>query len=134
MESLEDETDLLAPHLGQRPLAQPVDPSPAEPQLAAGWAVEPTEKVEQRGLPAATGSHHGDRLTEGDIEIDAVDGADESFVSAVLLAQAASAGDRVVGHCLMLLRSVQLRSQASSQRKSAWSLSAMPSSSRAAFE
>jgi RecA-family ATPase len=79
--------------------------------LASARAIEPTEKVEQGGLPAATGSHHGDRLTAGDVEIDAVD-----------------------GHCLMLLRSVQLCSQASSQRKSAWSLSTMPSSSRAAFE
>jgi hypothetical protein len=136
MEGLEHEADGAAPHPGQAPFPDLVDPPPPQPHLSARGPVEAAQQVQQRGFAAAAGPHHGHRLAGRDVEVDAVDGAHQCLSVAVVLAEPAGPQhDGVVdmAHDL-LLRPVQLCSQASNQRRSACSRSTIPSSNSAASE
>jgi len=69
------------------------------------------------------------------IQVDSVDRADQPGFPAVLLAQGAgSQNGGATGLVHDSLRVVQVRSHASSQRRSAWSRSTIPSSSSPAAE
>ena len=135
VEGLEHEADRLAPQPGQPPLAHRVDALPGQREFAAGGPVQPAQQVQQRGLPAAARSHHRNRLARGDVQVDLVDRADQPGFPAVFLAQAAGPQHGAPPVSLMIPSGwLQVRSHASSQRRSACSRSTMPSSSSPAAE
>jgi hypothetical protein len=75
VEGLEDVADVGPPDPGQGLLADVVDAPAVQRHLAARGLIQPAEKVQQRGLPAAARPHDRDRLARADVEIDPVDGA-----------------------------------------------------------
>jgi hypothetical protein len=77
---LEDEADTPAPQPGQRPLAEVVDALPAEPHLAVAGPVKTAEELQQRGLAAAAGPGHRERLPGRHVEVDPVDGPYQALV------------------------------------------------------
>jgi hypothetical protein len=94
VEGLEDEADRVAAEPGQRLLAEAVDAAPLQPHLPGRRALQAAQQVQQGRLAAAARSHHGQRLSRGDVELDRVERADEARSLAVLLRQPARAQDR----------------------------------------
>src|SRR3569833_1017985 len=70
IETLEDECDSVLAQLRKLRLRPVGDIAAVEPVLARGGTVDHAEHVEQGGLAAARGPHHGDKLPGGDLEID----------------------------------------------------------------
>ena len=85
---LEDEADVLAPVLGQQPLAGADEIVVAEPCLAAGRRVQAAEDVEQCRLAAARRAEQDDELALTDIEVHGSQRDDVDFPNSVDLRQA----------------------------------------------
>jgi hypothetical protein len=75
VEELEDHPHLGAPVAGQLRLAQAADPLASDDDDAARRLVQPGDQVQQRGFPAAGGTHHRHRLTRRDLQIHVVQGS-----------------------------------------------------------
>jgi hypothetical protein len=121
--------------MGQGPLAHLVDALACQPQLTGGRPVEAAQQMEQGRLPAAARSHHGHGLASNHVQVDTVNGADESLSAAVVLAEIPGPHNGLAGLVHRLpFRSVQVPSHASSQRRSAWRRSTIPSSSSQASD
>jgi len=63
LERLEDEPDLAVAHHRQLVLVEAAGVHPVEQVATAGGGVEAADDVHQRGLAAATGTHHRDVVT-----------------------------------------------------------------------
>src|SRR3990172_8438040 len=98
VESLEDETDLLIPDVGELVLAELVDLLAVEEVRAARGIVEAAEDIHQRRLPRARGAHDGDHLAACNLEVDPGERHHLVSAGAVDLGNSLGADDVVVGH------------------------------------
>ncbi len=73
IEELEDHADVAAAEQGQPVLVQLPEVLALYPDGAGGRPVQPGHHVQQGGLAAPRGPHHGDRLTRADPQVDAVE-------------------------------------------------------------
>ncbi len=121
VERLEDEAD---PNSHESAFARSDSRSirTSDHQICPSRPVEPAEQVEESGLPAAAGPGHRHCLPLGDHEVDLVDGADQSLSAAIVLATPralSGASGRGLDGPTVAGATVQVSSQASSQRRSA---------------
>jgi len=87
VERLEDKPNVAAPQSSERALAEAIHAVLTQPELTTRGSVKTTKEVEEGRLAAATRSHDGDGFTSSDLEVDVVDGADETLLAAVLPAK-----------------------------------------------
>ena len=71
---LEDESDVVAAHRGERVLGEPAEDMLTDRDLARGGSVEPAQQVQQRRLSGARGPAHDQQLTRVHAQVDARDG------------------------------------------------------------
>ena len=78
---------------------QPVDPLPAQPDLAARGGLKAAEHVQQRGLARAGRPHDRHELADADVQVDSADGLDGHAAGLVHLDEPAGAqqGRHILG-------------------------------------
>ncbi len=89
---LEDEADVPRAPFGELSAGEPVDSLAGHLHFALVGAVEPADQVQQRGLARAGGTHQGQELTGGHLQVDAVQHLD------LLLAARIALDDVLDGH------------------------------------
>ena len=95
VERLEDEADPVAAQLGELLVVERGEVDVADEDLAVGEVVEPGEGVHQRRLAGARRAHDGGEAAGGELDVDAVEGADGAVALAVDLGGAdGPGGDR----------------------------------------
>ena len=137
VEGLEHEADQVAAQPGQRPFSELVDPLPGQRDLARPWAgparragaAASTSRI--RSVPSPRPSRR--RRRPGQPRRPRGPGSPPGRIPCEPRGRAAAAV-RPVSFIVRSFRPDQFRSHASSQRRSAWRRSTMPSSSSAASE
>jgi hypothetical protein len=99
--ALEDETEMLAPELGQLIGLEPRDVASGEPVFAGPAVIEAAEHVHQCRLAGAGLSDDGDHLAGLDVEVDILEHRDALGADRILAAELPD-GNQRLGHGLSL--------------------------------